>query len=193
MADITAPGHAAAQSMRQTGVQHPLCWCPAMDKAEWPIKQSDEKEASAGPGAKARDRASPIRNSRRRISIEFTSRIRNSWQTPLPAPVAGRNSAAHLCPVPSRATRDRRHEVMPLNPSSFGCAVGQQQSQFRSERHAGPDEPATGQAKRCSCKPSNKRAVMRKGASDRQPRCLSTGSRQRGFGLAAGGLVRITV
>jgi hypothetical protein len=51
----------------------------------------------------------------------------------------------------------------------------------------------TGQAERCSCRRSYKLVVMRKGVFDRQPRCLSPDSRQRGFGLAAGGLVRITI
>lgn len=71
MVGSTAPGQAVAQSGTQSGVQQPLCWWPDVDEAECAIGQSGEKEANAGLDAIARDRASPIKNSSRRISTDL--------------------------------------------------------------------------------------------------------------------------
>lgn len=71
MVGSTAPGQAVAQSGTQTGVQQPLCCWSDVDEAECAFGQSGEKEANAVPDAIARERASPIKNSSRRISTDL--------------------------------------------------------------------------------------------------------------------------
>lgn len=64
-----APGRTAAQSGAQVGRQQPISSWLAMPDGAVAIGQSDDGTAKTGPDAVARERASQIKRSRRRIAI----------------------------------------------------------------------------------------------------------------------------
>ena len=64
-----APGQTAAHSGAQFTLQQPISWWLAMPDGAVSIGQSGDGTAKAGPDAAARERASQIKRSRRRIAI----------------------------------------------------------------------------------------------------------------------------